>query len=231
MAFVLFANVKYHQLVPYLTNEKELNFEKANVFIEVDNKQLILDTDNGRVDIYFSDYDKLLNAVIGIGKELFIHDMLNALDRARDSLTLKRKYDQLEMAENEIANLLSEIEKAKDNLFKTNFTLMIKLGELEDHYIDSFTDDHPEIKKAVNDGIERYRELCWETYESDFPNYCDYVIPIIYADVYAIPEDKRIVIVIYVDQVGEVYRLVKGYDNSRDFLKAFEEYEAITINR
>jgi len=231
MAFILFDKVKYNVLASELINTKELNFEVANVFVDVDNKQLILDTNNGRADINFDDHEKLLDSIIRIGEELYFQDMLHALDLARDDLTLKRRYSQLEMAENEITNLLSEIEKAKKNLFDSNFTLMIKIGELEDHYIDSFTDDHPEIKNVIENGIERYRELCWKTYESDFPNYCDYVIPVIYADVYAVPEDKRIMIIINVDQIGEVYRLVKGYDTSYNFLKALEEYEGIVVSR
>jgi hypothetical protein len=135
------------------------------------------------------------------------------------------------MAESELAKLISSIEKAKDDLLKNNFTLVLKLGYLKKEYIDSFISSYPETKKAISYGTERYRELCWETYEDNDPNYCDKVVPEIDIIVYTIPEDKRIIFTVYVDQIGEVYRVVKVYDNAYDFLKAYEEYGFITDNR
>jgi len=227
---MLFYKARYHELAPQLADAKELNFEVANIFIDIDNKRLILDTNNGRADINFDDYDKLLDAIIRVGKELYIRDMLDSLDRARDDLMFNRRNSHLMMAENEIDKLLRAIEKAKKDLLDGNFTLVIELGDLGTQYIDSLVDSYPEIKNAIEDGIERYRELCWKTYESDVPNYCDHVVPVINATVYAVPEDKRVIIVISVDMVGEVYRVVKGYDDARDFLKAIEEYQGIVVS-
>jgi len=227
MAFRLFVNVRKEELIPYLENVRELKYDKGDIWIDVDKKALIYDTVNGADVIDFADYDKLLNVIIGVGRELYIRDMLNSLDRARDYLTSYRRYPQLLMDEREIDNLVSAIERAKEHLFDGNFTLKIWVGDIEIKDLDSFIKEHLETERAIKDGIERYRELCWESEEDD----CDHVTPSIYESIYAIPEDKRIISIINVDQVGEVYRTVKGYEDSYSFLKALDEYEHIAVTR
>ena len=231
MVIRLFLNVKYHELAGELENVKELNFSEANIWLDTDNKKMILDTDNGRADIIFDDYGKLLDAVIRIGRALFFNDVLDSLNRARDQLTLYRRYPELEMEERMLIKLISEIEKAKEDLIEKNFTLKIKLGDVEVEDVESFINDHPETKKAIEDGIEMYRELCWKTYEDDDPDYCDRIFPMIYISIYAVPEDKRIIEVVNIDQVGEVYETVKVFDDPYSFLKAFEEYGASIVAR
>ena len=229
MVFKIFYDVSYHELAPELPDVKELNFEKADIWVDVDNDKLVFDTDNGRFDVKFNNYDELLDAIIRIGKTLFFNDISNALDQARDRLTCHRVHPQLEMAESEVTKLVSAIEKAKENLLRSNFTLILKLGYLEKQYIDRLADVQPEIKKALDNSIEKYRQLCWETYEDDDPDYCDHVVPIIDAIVYAIPQNKSITIDIQIDQIGEVYQLVKTYNSAYDFLKALEEYKFIVV--
>jgi len=227
MVIRLFLNAKYHELAGELENARELNFNEANIWLDTDNRKLILDTDNGRVDISFDDYGKLLDAVIRIGRTLFFNDVLDSLNRARDQLTLFRRYPELDMDERMLPRLISEIEKAKEDLIEKNFTLKIKLGDIEVEDVESFINDHPETRKAIEDGIERYRELCWKSGEFDEPGYCDRVVPDIYERVYIIPEDKRIIIDLVVDQIGEVYGSMKGYDDSYSFLKDVEKYKHI----
>ena len=229
--FVLFSGVRHMELAEALEDVKKSDFEEANVLVDVDNKVIILDTDNGRVDINFSDYDQLLNAIIKIGKALFIYDMADTLTRARDYLRFYRAYPELGMAENEVNELVSSIDRAIEKMVKGNFTLTLKLGDLEKARFDVFVNDHPEIKRAIDDGIERYKEVCIKNHEDDDPSYCERVNPEVGATVYAVPEDKRIVIVVYVEEIGEVYRYVQGYENAYDFLKALEDYRAITVNR
>ena len=222
MAFKLFDNVKYCEVVPYLEDTKGLDFKEANIWVDVDKKELVFDTDNRRYIVYFTDYDKLLSTITSISKELYFRDMLDSLNRARDQLTAFRRYPQLQMLENEITSLLSAIAKAVDHLFKDNFTLMLRLGDFEIKDIESYIKDHPEIRRAIEDGIERYRELCWES--DDDGDDCDNIVPAIYESVHAIPEERRIVTTINVDESGEVYQFVKGYDSSYEFLKALEGY-------
>jgi hypothetical protein len=223
--FRLFINVKNEEIIPYLENTKKLSYEKGDIWVDVNKKALIFDTVNGADVIDFTDYDKLLNVITGIGRELYIRDMLNSLSRARDYLTSYRRYPQLLMDEREIDNLVTAIDRAKEHIFNENFTLKIWVGDVKVDDIDDFVENHPEVRKAVNDGIERYRELCWE---SDIEN-CDRITPLIYVSIYAIPEDRRIVEIVNVDQVGEVHRTVKGYEDSYSFLKALDEYENIVV--
>jgi len=51
----------------------------------------------------------------------------------------------------------------------------------------------------------------------------------VHADVYAVPEEKRVIIIFNVEDVGEVYRHVIGYNTAEEFLKALEEYSGITV--
>jgi hypothetical protein len=227
MIFKLFEDVRYHEVIPCINSTKKLKFDKCNIQIDVDNHAMILDTDNGRVDIKYDNHDELLDAVTCIGRQLYFSDMLDALNKARDQLTALRRYPQLVMEEREIINLLSAIERAKGHLFDGNFTVMLKLGDFEIKNIDDFIKNHPGTKKAIEDGIERYEELCWEVEDVDV----DCSNPTVYETVYAIPESKRIMSIINVDQVGEVYRSVKGFDSAYDFLKSLEGYVVKTMTQ
>ena len=220
MTVKLFEGVKYHEVIPCINGTNGLKFDKCDIRIDVDNGAIMLDTDNGRVDIKYDNHDMLLDAVSCISMQLYSSDMLDALNKARDQLTTLRRYPWLEMEEREVANLLIAIEKAKDHLLNTNFTVMLKLGDFEIEDIDVFIKSRPEAKRAIEDGIERYKELCWEVEDADVD--CDN--PIVYETVYAVPESKRIISIINVDPIGEVYRSVKGFDSAYDFLKSLEGY-------
>ena len=227
--FRLFVDVKKEELIPYLENVRELKYEKGDLWVDVDGKRLIYDTFNGADVIDFDDYDKPLNVIIGVGRELYVRDMITSLDHAKVYLTSYRRYPQLLMDEKEIDNLVNAIDRAKEHIFNENFTLKIWVGDIKIKDVDSFIKGHPETERAIRDGIERYRQLCWESDEDDGIDNCDHITPSIYVTVYAVPEDKRIIEVINVDQVGEIYRTVKGYEDAYSFLKALDEYEAIAV--
>ena len=228
--FKLFSGARYNELAPELVQTKELNFNDANVWVDISGKKVILDTDNGRVDVGFNDYDELLEAIIRVGRAILFNDVLDALIRAINDLTYYMRHPYLEMSDNIVKGLLNEIEEAKERLFKSNFKLMIKIGELPPKDIEWFIDSNPEVKRAVEDATEKYREMCWETYEDDDPDYCDKVVPVIDVIYYAVPEDKQIMIIVDVDQVGEVYRLTQKYNSAYDFLKAIDEYSNKVIS-
>jgi len=230
MVFKIFLGARYQELAPEMTQAKEFNFEKADVWVDVTDKKVILVTDNGKADVNFNDYDELLNVIIRVGRELVFRDVLDAMIRAINDFTYYMRHPYLEMSNDKISYLIDEIEKTKERLFKSNFKLMIKIGQLPPKDIDYFINSNPEVKKDVENAIKKYRELCWESYEDDDPNYCDKVIPVIDVMVYVVPEEKTIMTIITVDQVGEVYRVTQKYDNAYDFLKAVDEYSNKFVN-
>jgi len=223
-AFKLFYDVKYHELAPQLPQVKELNFDKTDIWLNVDNKGLILYTDNGTVNVNFDNYDELLEAIIRIGRELVFRDTLEALDQAYYDLKYYRRLPQLTMDINITGQMSDEIEKTKERVLKSNFKLIIRMGELHPKDIDAFIDSNPEVKRAVEDATEKYREMCWESDEYDDIDDCDKAIPVVDVNYYAIPEEKTIMITVDVDQIGEVYRVTQKYDSAHDFLKALDEY-------
>ena len=134
------------------------------------------------------------------------------------------------MAEKGVTNLVTMIERVKEDLFNDNYTLMLNLGSIKIEDVDNFIKIHPETKRAIEDGIERFKILCWESEEDDGVEDCNRIIPSVYVDVYTIPEDKRIMFVIDVDQIREVYEHVRRYDNAYDYLKALEGYKDIVMS-
>jgi len=230
MVFKLFSNAEYYELAPEIVSVKEKNFDTADVFLDIKDKKIILHTNNGELNVVFNDYDTLLYAIIRVGRAILFNDMIKSLNKAVDDLIYYRSYGILEMSEDLITPLIDEIEKTKQKVLKGNFKVMIRLGTLAPEYNDKFINDNPEAKKAVSDAVETYREMCWDTYEDDDPDYCDKVVPTVDVVVYAVPEDKAITVIVDVDQVGEVYRLTEKYDSAYDFLKAIDEYSNKVIN-
>ena len=224
MTFKLFRGAKYNELAPELVQTKELNFDTADVWVDVSDKKVILDTNNGIVNVDFNEYDDLLYAIVRVGRDLVFRDALDAMTRAINDLTYYMRHPYLQMSEDLVDDLLNKIEKTKERLSKIDYKLMIRIGQLSLKDVDNLINSSPEVDKAVKGAIEQYRELCWKTYEDDDPDYCDKVSPIIDAIVYVIPEEKSIVIVVDVDEIGEVYRVMNKYDNAYDFLKAVDEY-------
>jgi len=229
MKFKLFSNVDFYELAPEVVSSKEKGFNAKEVWLDTDNKQIILHTDNGVYNVVFNNYDELLYAITRVGRAILFNDMIKSLNQAIDDLLYYRSYDLLEMTEDLTRPLIEEIEKTKERILKGNFKIMIRVGSLTPEHFDKFINSSPEAKKAVKDAVEKYREMCWETYEDDDPDYCDKVVPTVVAVVYAIPEEKSIMIKLDVDEIGEVYRVTNRYENADDFFKALEGYEYIII--
>jgi len=229
MKFKLFSNVDFYELAPEVVSSKEKGFNAKEVWLDTDNKQIILHTDNGVYNVVFNNYNELLYVIVRLGRAIFFNDMIKSLNQAIDDLLYYRSYDLLEMTENLTRPLIEEIEKTKERILKGNFKIMIRVGSLTPEHFDKFINSSPEAKKAVKDAVEKYREMCWETYEDDDPDYCDKVVPTVFAVVYAIPEEKSIMIKLDVDEIGEVYRVTNRYENADDFFKALEGYEYIII--
>jgi len=229
MVFKLFSKVGYYELAPEIVSVKEKNFDTADVWIDVANKKVILHTNNGELNVDFDNYDKLLYAITRVSRGILFNDMVGSLNQARDDLLYYRSYDLLETDEDIITPLIDEIEKTKQKVLKGNFKVMIRLGRLAPEYIDKFINDNPEAKKAVDDAVEKYRVLCWESYEDDDPDYCDKVVPTVGVVVYAIPEEKSIMLKVDVDEIGDVYHITNKYDTADDFFKALKTYETMVI--
>jgi len=229
MVFKLFSNVKYYELAPEIVSIKEKNFDTADVWLDIENKKVILHTNNGELNVVFNDYDELLYAITRVSRAILFNDLIGSLNQARDDLVYYRSYAVLETSEDLIAPLIDEIEKTKEKILKGNFKTMIRLGSLAPEYSHKFIDDNPEAKEAVEGAVEKYREMCWETYEDDDLDYCDKVRPTVGVVVYAIPEEKSIMLKVDVDVIGEVYRVTNKYENANDFFKALKGYETMVI--
>jgi len=229
MVFKLFSNVKYYELAPEIVSTKEKNFDTADVWLDIQNKKVILHTNNGELNVDFDNYNELLYAITRVSRGILFNDMLRILNQARDDLLYYRSYDLLETDKDIITPLVDEIERTKQKVLKGNFKVMIRLGRLAPEYSDKLINDNPEAKKVVRDAVEKYRELCWQTYEDDDPDYCDKVVPTVGVVIYAIPEEKNIVIIVDVDEIGEVYRITERYDTADDFFKALKTYETMVI--
>jgi len=224
VVFKLFSNAERYELAPEFGKLKELNFDNAEVWVDVDKKKVILYTDNGNFDINFNDYDELLWAITRVAKTVYVNDLNEAFNNAENDLTVNRRDPRLESDMGVIEKLLNEINKARDNLFNSVYKVMIKIGCLNEEEVKNIVNSDPEIKRAVKDGIKLYKELCWEKYGDEDPDYCYTSIPFADFVVYVIPEDKKIMIIVDIDEVGEVYKIVKTYDNAYDFLKTIDEY-------
>jgi len=220
MVFKLFYNVGYHEITPFLSSVKELNFDSCDIWIDVDNKKLLLYTNNGNIDVNFDNYDELLDMVAELGKDMVANDLIDALNHAINDLTSYRSYYNVGMDKDIIKPLLDELEKKKNEILDSDFTAVLKLGVLKEEEFDKLVRSDPEAKKAIRKAIKKYRELCYESESED----CDHAIPTADAVVLAVPKEKRIEIKIDVDQVGEVYSITKTYNSSYDFLKAIDEY-------
>ena len=229
MVFKLFSNVKYDELAPEIVSVKEKNFDIADIWLDIENKKVILHTNNGKVDKTFNSYDELLYAIMRVGRGVLFNDMIASLNQAIDDLLYYRSYDLLETDEDLVSPLIDEIENTKKKVLKGNFKVMIRLGRLAPEYIDKFINDNPKAKKAVDDAVEKYRVLCWESYEDDDPDYCDKVVPTVSVIVYAIPEEKTIMLKVDVDEIGDVYHITNKYDTADDFFKALKTYETMVI--
>jgi len=216
--------VGYHILSSAVEQAKELNFNEADVWLDFNNKALDLFTNNGYTAINFDTYDELLNAIIRLGRELAFHDIVGTLNHVTDDLMFYKEHPQLKIADEIIKRLISEVEKARNELYETTSKLIMKMGELDPKEIDNFINSNAEVKKAVDDATEKYRELCWKGLTDDDPDECDEVLPVVDIIYYAIPEERCIVVNVDLRTGENVGKLEKKYDSSNEFLKALDEY-------
>jgi hypothetical protein len=149
MNFKLFSNVDFYELAPEVVSSKEKGFNAKEVWLDIDNKQIILHTDNGVYNVVFNNYDELLYAITRVGRAILFNDMIKSLNQAIDDLLYYRSYDLLEMTEDLTRPLIEEIEKTKERVLKGNFKIMIRIGSLTPEHFDKFIDSSPEAKKAV----------------------------------------------------------------------------------
>jgi len=230
LALKIASDVGYHILSSAVEQAKELNFDEADVWLDFNNKALDLFTNNGYTAINFDTYDELLNAIIRLGRELAFHDIVGTLNHVTDDLMFYKEHPQLKIADEIIKRLISEVEKARNELYETTSKLIIKMGELDPKEIDNFINSNAEIKKVVEDATEKYRELCWKGETDDDPDECDEVLPAVDVIYYAIPEEKSIMVVVKVNKIGEVYKHVEKYSSAYDFLKAVDEYSSKVVD-
>jgi len=184
----------------------------------------LLYTNNGNTDVNFNGYDELLDMIAELGKDMIANDLIDALNHAINDLTSYRSYYNLGTDKDIIRPLLDELEKKKKEVFDSDFIAVLKIGVLKEEEFDKLVRNDPEAKKAIRKAIKKYREICYERDEEDEPEDCDHVVPVADAVVLAVPKEKHIEIKIDVDQVGEVYKLTKTYDDAYSFLKAVDEY-------
>ena len=216
MCFLFFRNVHEYNLSFAGIFVSKSGAKSYDIYICNETKSLYIDSELGNESITFNSYDELLTNIIWLGKEIYVDDMLKKLDRFENEILHNERIPILMTAGNEINQLITYIRRIRDDYVNHNFILLINLGRLDKLYVDSILNENPSIKHTVDKAKERIMEL-YDGYE-----------PSVYADVYAIPEDKRIIIIFNVEGVGEVYRHVRGYDTAEEFLNALEDYDAIT---
>ena len=130
MKFKLFSDVDFYELAPEIVSIKEKNFDTADVWLDIENKKVILHTNNGELNVDFDSYDELLYAIARVSRAILFNDMVASLNQAIDDLLYYRSYDLLEMTEDLTRPLIEEIEKTKERILKGNFKIMIRIGSL-----------------------------------------------------------------------------------------------------
>jgi hypothetical protein len=118
---------------------------------------------------------------------------------------------------------MSAIERTKNNISRGNFKLMMELGFISIEDIGDLSDKYPEIKRAVEESLDKYDEICGE----EDPDHCYRDNHVAYVTFYAVPEEKKIVATVDVEWVNDLSKVVKDYNNSSDFLKAIGEFMSI----
>jgi len=227
MCFVLFENVNGYELEYAGIYINKRDVKKCDVLVCNEIKGLHINTELGAEDITFDTYDNLLDAIIKLGKRIYASTMIDRLNKAEHEVLNVRMSPPLLTEGNEIDQLIAYIRRIRDDYANYNFVLFIDLGRLSDEYMNAMLNEYPVIKYTIDKAKEHARELCYKSDDPDVTYWCDSYDPLVRAEVYAVPEDKRIIITFYVEDVGEVYRHVKGYQTAEEFLKALEDYSWI----
>jgi len=222
MCFLLYANVdEYILKFVGLDIEKE-GAEKYDIYVCPETNILEISSKLGIEDRTFSNYDKLLFRIIMIGKKLYADTMVEKLDRAEYEISHNQTYLPLMTEGNEVEHLIANIRRVREDYVNFNFRLVIKLGRLYDEYVETKLNENPTIKYTIDDAKKHAKELCYKSDDREVRYWCDSYEPFVYANVYAVPEDKRIIVIYDVEDVGEVYKEVIGYSTAEEFLKALE---------
>ena len=229
MCFVLFTGIEEYEIESAGITISKKGAKKYNVFVCPEIKALHFDSELGADDIKYNSHDELLNAVIVLGKKIYAGDMVEKLSNAEFEVLRNERFPVLMTYGNEVSQLITHIRRIRDNYASYNFVLVIKLGQLDDPYVHAILDEKPSITFVINKAKEHAKELCYKSDDRDVKYWCDSYDPLVHADVYAVPEEKRVIIIFNVEDVGEVYRHVIGYNTAEEFLKALEEYSGITV--
>jgi len=216
MDFKLFSDVKYNEIPKELKKIDDIKFNIADVYIDVDNRKLVLHTDDGIIDISFSNHDEMLDAIIKIGKASLSDYVKDVLDERK----LRVTYSNLYISEDDVNNTLNDvrsiIKKLRERILNGNFRLKIYLGYIMINNIDNLADKYSELANSIDSVVEKYEETHCEFEECDDSR--------IYAYFYAIPEERCIVVNVDLRTGENVGKLEKKYDSSNEFLKALDEY-------
>jgi len=228
MCFLLFADVEEYVLrFAGIDIEKE-GAEKYDIFLCPETKVLQISSKLGIEDKTYNSYEELLFAIITIGKKLYASTMIEKLDNAEYEITHKQFFLPLMTEGNEIEQLITQIRRVREDYANFNFRLVIKLGRLYDEYVQARLNESPTIKYTVDKAKERAKELCYTSDDPDVRYWCDSYEPSVYAIAYAVPEDKRIIVLFNVDDIEEVHKHIIGYNTAEEFFKALENFYQMT---
>jgi hypothetical protein len=227
MCFVLFTGIEEYDIESAGITLNKKGAKKYNVFVCPETQTLHFDSELGAEDVKYNSHDELLNVVTFLGKRIYAGDMLEKLSNAEFEILRNERFPVLTTYGNEINQLIAHIRRIRDGYANYNFVLVIKLGQLDDSYVHAILNDRPSITYVINKAKEHAKELCYKSDDRDVKYWCDSYDPLVHADVYAVPEEKRIIIIFNVEDVGEVYRHTMGYNTAEEFLKALEDYSGI----
>jgi len=224
MCFLLYADVEEDILTFSGIGIEKEGAGKYDVYVCTENKTLRINSKLGYEDKMFNSYDELLFNVVLLGKVIYADTMIEKLDKAEHEISHNQMYLPLMTEGNEIEQLITQIRRVREGYAKYNFRLVIKLGRLYEEYVEDMLNKEPAVKYAIDKAKEHAKEICYKSDDPDVTYWCDSYDPFVHAEVYAVPEDKRIIIAFYVEDVGEVYRHVRGYQTAEEFLKALEGF-------
>jgi len=222
MCFLLYADVEEDILKFSGINVEKEGAGKYDVYVCTENKTLRINSKLGYEDKTFNTYDELLLAVVLLGKVIYADTMVEKLDKAEYEISHNQTYLPLMTEGNEIEQLITQIRRIREGYANYNFRLVIKLGRLYEEYVKARLNESLSIKYAIDKAKEHAKELCYKSDDPDVRYWCDSYEPLAYAIVYTVPEEKRIIIVYEVEDIGEVYRQVMVYNTAEEYLKTLE---------
>jgi len=224
MCFLLYGDVDEYILDFAGIELKEKGEGKYDVYLCSENKALRISSPKGYEDITYNTYEELHFVMVIIGKKLYADTMVEKLDKTEYEITHNQFYLPLMTDGKEIDQLIANIRRIREDYAKYNFTLVIKLGRVDHSYVDSVLNEKPDVKYTIDKAKEHAKELCYKSDDPDVRYWCDSYEPQVHAIAYVVPEDKRIIVSFEVEDIGEVYRQVMGYNTAEEFFKALENF-------